>query len=171
MQDEGLGSERVDDVCRALPKTIPSYLGSFTFCRQSVMPEAPVSIIARASGRHYPVYRSLYRGFPQPHIRTCHRSNQTLCMLLYIDFSISDIYSENTKGMEPRLTQSVTSASCCSLLISTTTPTPVPATPVGIPTGLKTSHLATSQPKRRPPCWISVCYGFNKVFNKFLWTN
>ena len=74
MQDEGMGSERVDVVCRALPKTIPSYLGSFTFCRRLVMPEAPLSIIARASGRQYLVYRSLYRGFPQPHIRTCHRS-------------------------------------------------------------------------------------------------
>ena len=29
--------------------------------------------------------------------------HQTLCMLLYIGFSISDIYSENTKGMESRL--------------------------------------------------------------------
>ena len=74
MQDDGMGSERVDIVCWALPKTIPSYLGSFTFCRRSVMPEAPLSIIARASGRQYLVYRSLYRGFPQPHIRTCHRS-------------------------------------------------------------------------------------------------
>ena len=74
MQDDRMGSERVDIVCRALPKTIPSYLGSFTFCRRSVMSQAPLSIIARASGRHYPVFQSLYRGFPHPHIRTGHES-------------------------------------------------------------------------------------------------
>ena len=39
---------------------------------------------------------------------------------------------------------------CVALHRSTTSPTIVPATPAGIPTGLQTSHRATSQPKRGP---------------------
>jgi hypothetical protein len=39
------------------------------------MSEAPLSIIARATSRHYPVFQSLYRGFPHPHIRAGHESN------------------------------------------------------------------------------------------------
>ena len=48
--------------------------GAFTFYGRSVMAEAPLSIIARASGRQYPVFQSLYRGFPHPHIRAGHES-------------------------------------------------------------------------------------------------
>ena len=44
---------------------------------------------------------------------------------------------------------STTNERCVALLRSTTSPTLVPATPAGISTGLQTSHLATSHPKRR----------------------
>ena len=54
-----------------------------------------VVVVVRVQGRVWDHVLETYTRTSEIH--------QTLCMLLYIDFSISDIYSENTKGMEPRL--------------------------------------------------------------------
>ena len=64
--------------------------------------------------------------------------------------------------------QSATVAHMRSLLKSTTTTTPVPATPAGIPTGLQTSHPPISQPKQWPRL---LGLGMLWFFYKFLWTN
>jgi hypothetical protein len=73
--------------CASCCQKIPSYLGTPAFYKFLVMPEAPLSIIARASGRQYPVFQSLYRGFPHPHIRAGHESKR-----MQRHFSFSFIY-------------------------------------------------------------------------------
>ena len=62
---KGMGEGVKESFCRrSLPPKCTFLFEVFSLYGKSVMSEAPISIIARDTSRQYPVFQSLYRGFP-----------------------------------------------------------------------------------------------------------